>query len=43
MEAWLDRFWNEYDGLSGPAPLSSLESHNLELPKGVSSHLSLND
>jgi hypothetical protein len=43
MEAWLDRFWNEYDGLPGPPPLSSLESHNLKLLKGVSSHLSLND
>jgi hypothetical protein len=43
MEAWLDRFWNEYDGLPGPPPLSSLESHNLKLLKGLSSHLSLND
>jgi hypothetical protein len=43
MEEWLDRFWKEYDGLPGPPPLSSLESHNLKLLKGVSSHLSLND
>ena len=43
MEAGLDRFWNEYDGLPGPPPLSSLESQNLKLLKGVSSHLSLND
>ena len=43
LEAWLDRFWNEYDGLPGPPPLSSLESDNLKLLKGVSSHLSFND
>ena len=45
MEAcqWLDRFWNGYDGLPGPPPPSSLESHNLKLIKGLSLHLSLND
>ena len=43
MEAWLDRFWDEYDGLPGPPPLLSLKSDNIKLIKGVSSHLSLND
>lgn len=44
MEAWLDRFWDEYNGLPGPPPLSSFESHsNLKLLKGLSSHLSLKD
>ena len=43
MEAWLDRFWKGYDDLPGPPPLSSLESNNLKLLKGVPSHLSLID
>ena len=42
-EVWIDRFWNEYDSLPGPPPLALLESPNLKLLKGVSSHLSLDD
>ena len=40
---WLERFWNAYDGLPGPPPLSLLQSPNLKLIKGVSGHLSLCD
>jgi hypothetical protein len=42
-EEWLDHFWNEYNGLPGPPTLSSLESPNLKLLKGVSFPLSLHD
>jgi len=40
---WLNRFWEEYDGLPGPPPLSLLERPNLKLLSGESSHLSLED